>query len=513
MNIDCCWHRTLAYMDELVAPKQCALMAVASVWMVPISYISHVRCYLQLAKLLASHGIAVTLFCTKDDSDRLHAAEPKMCESWKLDGLDLRLRLFYIQQPPELADGENGPERLVTLIRDQEQALKIILTNEAQLGHSRPSCVISDPWLPGVREAASELKLPSWVFIPFSTAYTSTCIYLTDLASKGILNLPTSQLDEESQEMISLPGLPLVRICDIDPTFFKDYVLFEQARRNGPSMQKAEVLLLSTFEELEHRAVRELKKLLQYLARNNNTQMPQIWTIGPTFSFVAKSVRPNVNGFKEGDVQPCLRFLDKQPPSSVVYVAFGNDWNHTPEQVLEIAYGLETSQQPFLCVLHYPRKTEQYPSGDLFQVIPPELINRTKGRGLFVQDWAPQLEILAHPSTGGFITHCGQNSILESISMGIPLLAWPLICDQMINCRSLVDEVEVALEICKGADGSVDRREVERKVRALFHSEEGTTVRQNAQVMRQLAIESVGIKGSTYKNMQALVALIKGLSE
>lgn len=77
-------------------------------------------------------------------------------------------------------------------------------------------------------------------------------------------------------------------------------------------------------------------------------------------------------------------------------------------------------------------------------------------------------------------------------------------------CRSLVDEVEVALEICKGADGSVDRREVERKVRALFHSEEGTTVRQNAQVMRQLAIESVGIKGSTYKNMQALVALIKG---
>lgn len=138
-------------MDELVAPKQCALMAVASVWMVPISYISHVRCYLQLAKLLASHGIAVTLFCTKDDSDRLHAAEPKMCESWKLDGLDLRLRLFYIQQPPELADGENGPERLVTLIRDQEQALKIILTNEAQLGHSRPSCVISDPWLPGVR--------------------------------------------------------------------------------------------------------------------------------------------------------------------------------------------------------------------------------------------------------------------------------------------------------------------------------------------------------------------------
>ncbi|KAG6558166.1 hypothetical protein Mapa_000347 [Marchantia paleacea] len=497
-------------MDEMVFDKQCALVAAPSVWVVPIAYISHVRCYLQFAKQLASHGMAVTLFCTKDDSERLHAAQPKMCESWKLDGLDLRLRLFYIQ-PPELADGENGPERLVTLIRDQEQALNFILKNEVQLGHSRPSCVISDPWLPGVR-AASELEIPSWVFIPFSAAYASTSIYLTQLASKGILNLPTSQLDEESQEVISLPGLPLARICDIDPTFFKAYVLFEQARRNGPSMQKAEVLILSTFEELEHRALRELKKLLQCLARNNNTQMPQVWTIGPTFSFVSKSLRPNMNGAKEEDVHPCLRFLDKQPPSSVVYVAFGNDWNHTPEQVLEIAYGLESSQQPFLCVLHYPRRTQQYPSGDLFEVIPPDCINRTKDRGLFVQDWAPQLEILAHPSTAGFITHCGQNSILESISMGIPLLAWPLFCDQMINCRSLVDEVEVALEICKGADGSVDRRELERKVRALFQSEEGTTVRQNAQVMRRLAIRSVGNKGSTYKNMQALVAHIKGPS-
>ncbi|TXG70277.1 hypothetical protein EZV62_005212 [Acer yangbiense] len=50
---------------------------------------------------------------------------------------------------------------------------------------------------------------------------------------------------------------------------------------------------------------------------------------------------------------------------------------------------------------------------------------RTEGLGMIVKDWASQLEILGHLSTGGSMNHCGWNSCLESLSTGVPIAAWP----------------------------------------------------------------------------------------
>lgn len=155
------------------------------------------------------------------------------------------------------------------------------------------------------------------------------------------------------------------------------------------------------------------------------------------------SKESNVAESEPGELHkhPSIAFLDTQAASSVLLVMFGTLVYHTPEQIEEIARGLENSQQPFLCVLNVPNMntgwiTPGHEEDRISAVVPADCIGNARGRGLFLEGWVPQKKILAHPSTGGFVTHCGQNSILESIGMGIPLIAWPMLSDQLLNARS-----------------------------------------------------------------------------
>ncbi|KAK2977773.1 hypothetical protein RJ640_028918, partial [Escallonia rubra] len=115
----------------------------------------------------------------------------------------------------------------------------------------------------------------------------------------------------------------------------------------------------------------------------------------------------------------CLEWLDKQEPNSVIFVSFGTTTSLTDEQVEELAVGLEESEQRFIWVLRDADK------GDVFEgearkfELTEAYEQRIEGKGIVVRDWAPQIEILGHPSTGGFMSHCGWNSCMESMSMGI----------------------------------------------------------------------------------------------
>ncbi|CAL5385958.1 unnamed protein product [Camellia sinensis] len=122
----------------------------------------------------------------------------------------------------------------------------------------------------------------------------------------------------------------------------------------------------------------------------------------------------------------CLSWLDPKQPNSVVYINFGSITVMTAQQLIEFAWGLANSSHTFLWIIRPDRIV-----GEL-AILLPDFVSETKERSLL--SWCPQEQVLNHPSVGGFLTHCGWNSTLESICSGIPMLCWPFFADQQTNC-------------------------------------------------------------------------------
>ncbi|RVX04843.1 UDP-glycosyltransferase 83A1 [Vitis vinifera] len=139
---------------------------------------------------------------------------------------------------------------------------------------------------------------------------------------------------------------------------------------------------------------------------------PDIIPIGPLLS-------SNRLGNSAGNFWPedptCLKWLDQQPPCSVIYVAFGSLTIFNKQQFQELALGLELSNRPFLWIVR------SYSTDSRNDVYPEGFLEREGTRGKIV-GWAPQQKVLSHPSVACFFSHCSWNSTMESVSNGVPFL-------------------------------------------------------------------------------------------
>ncbi|KAL1346823.1 hypothetical protein AAHE18_08G213600 [Arachis hypogaea] len=77
---------------------------------------------------------------------------------------------------------------------------------------------------------------------------------------------------------------------------------------------------------------------------------------------------------------------------------------------------------------------------------PEGFLEWMEGRGM-ICEWSPQVEILAHKASAVFVSHCGWNSILESLWFGVPILTWPIYAKQQLNASLMVKEFGLALEL------------------------------------------------------------------
>ena len=128
-------------------------------------------------------------------------------------------------------------------------------------------------------------------------------------------------------------------------------------------------------------------------------------------------------------------------------------------------------------------------------LLPEGFLERTKGRGMVVKMWAPQVEVLRHAATGAFVTHCGWNSVLEAASAGVPMLCWPLYAEQRLNKVFVVDEMKAGVLVDGYDEGMVTAEEVEKKVRLVMESEEGEKLWERLALAKEKAAEALADGG------------------
>jgi UDP:flavonoid glycosyltransferase YjiC (YdhE family) len=208
--------------------------------------------------------------------------------------------------------------------------------------------------------------------------------------------------------------------------------------------------------------------------------------------------------------------LDSHPPSSVIYISFGTLARISVSQTQELALGLEASGHPFIWAVRPPADQVADASSDFLPEGFEKRMNEKK-QGLLIRGWAPQLLILSHPSIGGFISHCGWNSIVESMSQGVPIIGWPMAADQFYNSKLLEEMVGMSVEICRGVDAELHRTKVESAVKLLMEEKRGVAVKKRAMEMREAAIGAVlsdegrVIKGSSVANVDNFIEEINKL--
>lgn len=282
----------------------------------------------------------------------------------------------------------------------------------------------------------------------------------------------------------NLKGSEIVSLSDDIPPWRKDEfawsvpnslevqkIMLECCHFGGKSAKsQPSRLLCNTFYELESSACDLIPKLLP---------------IGPLLN---TSMANSISLYIE-DIS-CLRWLDEKAVASVIYVSFGSVAVFSKHQLEELALGLVLSGRPFLWVVRSDLAKERV-----------DYLDRFFELGKIVE-WAPQEKVLSHPSVGCFLSHCGWNSTLEGIGVGVPFLCWPYFSDQFHNRNYICDRWKIGLRIEEDENGIRKRDEIKKKIEMLFVDDE---MRTNASRLKEMAAKSVAQEGSSFLNFQRFI--------
>lgn len=227
------------------------------------------------------------------------------------------------------------------------------------------------------------------------------------------------------------------------------------------------------------------------------------WAVGPLNPVVAISTSHPRHFASE--------WLDKQVPNSVVYVSFGTTTAMNDEQIKELAQGLKQSGQKFICVLRDADKGDIFDEEGIRRVELPEGYEESvKQWGLELREWAPQLEILGHKAIGGFVSHCGWNSCMQSTTMGVPMGAWPMHSDQPRNTMLITEVLKVGIVVkeWERREETVKTSVVVEGLRRLMGSKEGDAARKRAGEVGAAVRRAAGEGGVSRMELDSFIAHI-----
>uniref|UniRef100_A0A0E0Q8U7 Malvidin galactosylase UGT88C3 n=1 Tax=Oryza rufipogon TaxID=4529 RepID=A0A0E0Q8U7_ORYRU len=363
------------------------------------------------------------------------------------------------------------------------------------------AALVTDIFCTPALDVAAELGVPSYVY------FTSGAVMLELLLYSPVLDEEVPGEFSEMDGALNIPGLPPVPPSVLPATMLhkKKMSTYRWFLETGRCYMKATGFIVNTAAELE-------QSVIDAIADGRCTRgvpAPTVYAIGPVIALTPPPEQPH----------ECVRWLDAQPPASVLLVCFGSKGLLPPPKVREIAAALERSEHRFLWVLRGPPKDsrpgQRVPTDAMLDELLPEgFLDKTKGRGLVWPTRAPQKDILAHAAVGGFVTHCGWNSILESLWFGVPMLPWPLDNEQHANAFLLVSVLGVAvpLRLDRERDNFVEAAELERAVSTLLgggDGEAGRKAREKAVAVKAACRKAVEKGGSSDAAFQRLAEEIR----
>ncbi|KAH6762323.1 UDP-Glycosyltransferase superfamily protein [Perilla frutescens var. hirtella] len=449
----------------------------------------HIIPFVNLALKLASKGFTIT-FAHLDfvhqqiSKSQYNATQTDIFAAARSSGLDIRYTTFSDGHPLDF-DRSVSFDQWLEIFRDElpdkvDDLVGTILQSDSSTAPSN-YFLIADTLYTWPKKIAQKYGLVNVSFWTEPALVFSLYYHLELLRENG--HVPVNG----RREIVNyLPGIESINTKDF-MSYLHDTklgVLHDIMFGAFDDVKTADFILCNTVQDVEADTISALQ------------QKHPFYAIGPLFpadsanNSIAKSLLPESSS---------ADWLNSRPPGSVLYVSFGSLAKTDKKVILEIAGGLLLSGVNFIWVLR-PGMVDSI-TGD-GGVLPEGFEDGTRERGMVVP-WCSQNEVLRNPAIGGFLTHCGWNSILESIWSGVPMICYPLFTDQITNRKLVVDDWRVGINLCDGE--SMSKEEVAEKIEVLMSGKRSQELRQEIQKVRTTFQNAISVGGSSDQNFDRFV--------
>ncbi|KAL3722354.1 hypothetical protein ACJRO7_034690 [Eucalyptus globulus] len=456
----------------------------------------HMIPMIDMAKMFAMRGCKSTLITTPHDEPTFLRSIAKTKDS----GFDINVVTVTLPLKDVGLPEDCGSLSKITTMEMRMTFIRAVMMLDRQIEllieKLAPDCLISDIFLPWTTETAAKFGIPRLVFhgtSAFSMAGME-CVRLYQ---------PHKKVSCDSEPFI-IPNFPgEITLCRMQ---MQDFVNEENELTKFVNVMKDSEktcfgVVMNSFYELEPAYADHYRTFLGIRS----------WFVGP-LSLCNKETEDKAHRGNEAsiDQHECLKWLDSKQPTSVIYICFGSMTNFNAAQLHEIAVGLEASGQQFIWVVKKDPNAEEGKE----EWLPDGYESRIRNKGLIIRGWAPQALILDHEATGGFVTHCGWNSILEAVAAGVPMVTWPVAAEQFYNEKLVTQVLKIGVDIGvkQGVipfGDSVKSERVEEAVKRVLVGEEAEEMRRRAKALAEMARGAVEEGGSSWSDLGALIQELK----
>ncbi|XP_057971751.1 anthocyanidin 3-O-glucosyltransferase 2-like [Malania oleifera] len=468
---------------------------MAELVFIPSAGMGHLVSIVEMAKLLAARNrdFSITILVMKLPFDSIGSAH--------LDSLAASLpagRIRFLNLPYDdhslahLASATSTRRILSNFIEYYKPRVRDAVAELASSDSIRLAGFVIDMFCTPMIDIADEFHLPSYVFFTSGAAFLGFMLHLQcllDGRNQDLTELKDSDAELAIPTFVNPVPTKIMPLVALDEGASK--MFFDHARR----FRETKGIIVNTFRELEPYAVGSIL---------DDPKVPPVYPVGPIVN-LHSSTNQNLE---------IIKWLDDQPPLSVVFLCFGSKGSFGEDQVREIAHGIERSSHKFLWSLRRPPPKDkiEFPTDytNPEDVLPEGFLDRTSDMGRVI-GWSPQVAVLSHPAIGGFVSHCGWNSTLESIWCGVPMASWPIYAEQQMNAFEMVRELGLAVEITldykkeimQEASRIVSADDIERGIKCVMECD--SEIRRKVQQKREESRKALVEGGSSYSSLGLLI--------